>query len=286
MATVRTAVTTMISRVLMGGSPFPGRLSFGCLGYGSNNAAADILPPVAEMTTYIDFLPIPCQGGPMPGIHKVVAVVQEGVEPFGLGSICEVWGEPPHPEDDGPTFEFVVCTEVPGRVRGATGYDLHVEHGLDQLEDADLVCIVPKREFLEQSPAVVDAVRRAADRGAMIFAHCTGAFLLGEAGLLDGRRGTTHWRYASGLARRFGNAVVAPDVLSADAGNTPPGAGPAAGPDAALPLIRREFGPRVAATTARRMVVPPQRAGGQAQFVRSVAPADEAETLGPLLGWI
>jgi transcriptional regulator GlxA family with amidase domain len=219
-------------------------------------------------------------------IRKVVAIVQDGVEPFGLGAICEVWGEPEHPEDDVPTFDFVVCTEVPGRVRGSTGFDLHVEHGLEEVEDADLVCIVPHREFLEQSPVVVEAVRRAADRGAMIFAHCTGAFLLGEAGLLDGRRCTTHWRYATLLAHRYPLAEVDPDVLYVDADNILTGAGSAAGLDAALHLIRREFGPRVAATTARRMVVPPQRAGGQAQFVRTAAPADEAETLGPLLGWV
>ena len=222
----------------------------------------------------------------MAEIRKVVAVVQDGVEPFGLGSICEVWGEPPHPEDHTPTFDFVVCTARPGRVRGATGYDLHVDHGLEELDDADLVCIVPKREFLVHEPEVLAAVRRAADRGAVIFAHCTGAFLLGEAGLLDGRRCTTHWRHAEQLAERYPLADVDPDVLYVDDDNILTGAGSAAGLDAALHLIRREFGPRVAATTARRMVVPPQRAGGQAQFVRTVAPTDAAETLGPLLGWV
>jgi transcriptional regulator GlxA family with amidase domain len=238
------------------------------------------------MTLSIDFLPISCQPDRMAGIHKVVAVVQDGVEPFGLGAICEVWGEPPHPEDETPTFDFVVCAEHPGRVRGATGYDLHVEHGLEELEDADLVCVVPKREFLDQSPQVVAAVRRAAERGATVFAHCTGAFLLGEAGLLDGRRCTTHWRYATLLAHRYPDAEVDPDVLYVDDDNILTGAGSAAGLDAALHLLRREFGPRVAATTARRMVVPPQRAGGQAQFVRTVVPTDDAETLGPLLGWV
>ena len=222
----------------------------------------------------------------MADIRKVVAVVQDGVEPFGLGSICEVWGEPPHPEDHAPTFDFVVCTARPGRVRGATGYDLHVDQGLDEIDDADLVCIVPKRDFLHHEPEVVAAVRRAADRGAMIFAHCTGAFLLGEAGLLDGRRCTTHWRHAQQLAERYPLADVDPDVLYVDDDNILTGAGSAAGLDAALHLIRREFGPRVAATTARRMVVPPQRAGGQAQFVRTVAPTGDVETLGPLLGWV
>jgi transcriptional regulator GlxA family with amidase domain len=238
------------------------------------------------MTVTVDFLPTSCHAVRMAQMRKVVAVVQDGVEPFGLGSICEVWGEPDHPEDQAPTFDFVVCTPEPGRVRGAAGFDLFVEHGLEELDDADLVCIVPKREFLEQGADVVDAVRRAAERGATVFAHCTGAFLLGEAGLLDGRRCTTHWRYADLLAERYPLAQVDPDVLYVEVDNILTGAGSAAGLDAALHLMRREFGPRVAATTARRMVVPPQRAGGQAQFVRTPVPACDAETLGPLLGWV
>ena len=219
-------------------------------------------------------------------MRKVVAIVQEGVEPFGLGSICEVWGEPVHPEDDCPTFDFTVCTPEPGRVRGATGYDIVVEHGLEAVEDADLVCVVPKREYVENLPAAVEAVRAAAARGATIFAHCTGAFLLGEAGLLDGRSCTTHWRYADELAALYPEARLDPDVLYVEDGNILTGAGSAAGLDAALHLLRRVFGARVAATTARRMVVPPHRDGGQAQFVRTPVPVCDAETLGPLLGWI
>jgi len=219
-------------------------------------------------------------------MHSVVAVVQDGVEPFGLGSICEVWAEPPHPEDDCPTFEFTVCTPDPGRVRGASGYDLVVDHGLEALEGADLVCVVPKRHFLDQDPRAVAAVRRAADRGATVFAHCTAAFLLGEAGLLDGRACTTHWRHATELAERYPLARVDPDVLYVDAGNVLTGAGSAAGLDASLHLLRRTFGARVAATTARRMVVPPHRDGGQAQFVRTPVPDCDAETLGPVLSWL
>jgi transcriptional regulator GlxA family with amidase domain len=266
-------------------------------GHGSNNALYQILPRVAEMTGDVDFLPVLWEphlmassssdpASPPRTLHRVVALVQDGVEPFGLGAMCEVWAEPDHPEDRTPTFDFSVCTTVPGRVEGSAGYDLVVEHGLEALETADLVCVIPKRDYLHQDPEAVAAVRRAADRGATILAHCTAAFLLGDAGLLDGRRCTTHWRHAEELAQRHPAARVDPDVLYVESGNVLTGAGSAAGLDAALHLVRREFGARVAATTARRIVVPPHRDGGQAQFVRTPVPDCDAETLGPLLTWI
>ncbi|MGI9085981.1 MAG: GlxA family transcriptional regulator [Aeromicrobium sp.] len=219
-------------------------------------------------------------------MKNVAVVVQDGVEPFGLGSICEVWAEPYHPEDDNPVFEFTVCTPHPGRVQGASGFDLYVEHGLEALDDADLVCIAPKREFLHQSPEAVAAVRRAADRGAIISAHCTGAWLLGKAGLLDGRECTTHWRYGDLLQETFPRAKVKPEVLYVFDGNILTGAGSAAGIDASLHLVRRTFGARTAANTARRIVVPPHRDGGQAQFVRTPMGQTEADTLAPLLAWV
>ena len=132
---------------------------------------------------------------------------------------------------------------------------------------------------------MVEAVRKAADRGAIISAHCTAAWLLGDAGLLDGRECTTHWRYADRLAEAFPKARVTPDVLYVFDGNILTGAGAAGGIDAALHLMRRTFGARTAATTARRMVVPPHRDGGQAQFVRTPMGQTEADTLAPLLAW-
>lgn len=218
-------------------------------------------------------------------MKKVAVIVQDGVEPFGLGSICEVWAEPYHPEDDNPVFDFVVCTPTKGRVRGASGFDLFVEHDLGPVADADLVCIAPKREFLEQDPDAVAAVRVAADRGALVMAHCSGAFLLGEAGLLDGRRCTTHWRYGNLLAERYPLATVDADVLYVQDGNILTGAGSAAGLDASLHLLRTEFGARVAADAARRIVVPPHRHGGQQQYVRTPLGQTEADTLAPLLQW-
>lgn len=218
-------------------------------------------------------------------MKTVAVIVQDGVEPFGLGSVCEVWAEPYHPEDDNPVFDFTVCTPRPGRVRGASGFDLHVEHGLEAVENADLVCVSPKREFLEPAPEVVQAIREAHRRGAMIYAHCTGAFVLGEAGLLDGRRCTTHWRYGELLAERFPEALVDPDVLYVQDGTVLTGAGAAAGIDASLHLMRQNFGARAAADTARRIVVPPHRDGGQAQYVRTPMGQTECDTLAPLLAW-
>lgn len=219
-------------------------------------------------------------------MNKVTVIVQDGAEPFGLGSLVEVWGEPEHPEDGTPVFDFQVCTPRPGRVRGRSDYDLFVERGLEATEDADLVCVSPKFDFMTHDDAVLDAVRAAHDRGAIVYAHCSGAFELGAAGLLDGRECTTHWRYGNLMARTYPRAKVRPDVLYVQDGNVLTGAGSAAGIDASLHLMRQKFGARVATATARRIVVPPHRDGGQAQFIVRPVPECDAETLGPLLAWI
>lgn len=219
-------------------------------------------------------------------MRKVVVLVEDGAEPFGLGSMCEVWAEGYHPDDDNPVFDFVVATPRPGRVRGPSGYDLHVDHGLEAADDADLVCVIPKRNYLDPSPEVAAAVAAAHARGAFVFAHCTAAFVLGEAGLLDGRRCTTHWRHVDILAERYPRALVDENVLYVQDGTIVTGAGAAAGLDAALHVLRRQFGSRVAASAARRMVIPPHRSGGQAQYIARPVPDCDVETLGPLLGWI
>ncbi len=220
------------------------------------------------------------------GLNKIVVLVQDGVEAFGLGANCEVWAEPYHPEDDNPVFDFLVATPRPGRVRGTSGFDLQVEHGLDVAEDADLVIANPKRDFRDPSPEVAEALRAAHDRGALVQAHCSGVFQLGEAGLLEGRRCTTHWRHAAELAERYPGADVDADVLYVHDGLVITGAGSAASLDASLYLMREVFGARQASAAARRIVVPPHRDGGQAQFISSPVPDCEAETLGPLLIWM
>lgn len=218
-------------------------------------------------------------------MQKVAIVVQDGVWPFGLGAMCEVWAEPEHPEDGTPVFDFLVVTPRPGRVRGPSGFDLHVEHGLEEAEDADLLILSPKEDFLAPSPEVAALATRVHERGGWLLAHCTGVFQLGETGLLDGRRCTTHWRHVDDLARRFPRAQVDPDVLYVDEDRVVTGAGAAAGLDAALHLMRTEFGARAAAATARRIVVPPHRDGGQAQFIARPIAACDADTLTPVLVW-
>ncbi len=219
-------------------------------------------------------------------LRKVAVLVEDGVEPFGLGSLCEVWGEPEHPEDGTPGLDFVVVTPRPGRVRGRAGFDLFVEHGLDEAADADLVCVAPREEFHDASPETVRLLQQTHERGAITFAHCSAVFTLGYAGLLDGRRCTTHWRFADQLAATFPAATVEPDVLYVREGTVLTGAGSAASLDASLSLVRDEFGPRVAAAMARRIVVAPHRSGGQAQFLARPVPVCEDEALGELLAWV
>jgi transcriptional regulator GlxA family with amidase domain len=218
-------------------------------------------------------------------IRNVAAVVYDGAAPFELGVVVEAWGT--DRSDQGlPTFDFAVCAPKAGPVTTTGGFGITVEHDLSRLEQADLVAVpaVPRDDPVPG--AVIEALRAAYDRGARILSVCSGAFALGEAGLLDGRECTTHWRYTDELAARFPKARVIPEVLYVDADPVITGAGSAAGIDASLHLWRKEFGASVASMVARRMVVPPQRDGGQAQFIQNAVPSCDAETLGPLLTWI
>lgn len=218
-------------------------------------------------------------------IENVAVVVYDGVSPFELGVLCEAWGT--DRTDEGlPLFDFAVCAPRPGKVSTASGFGLSVDHDLGRVAEADLVAVpaVPRNRAVPEP--VVRALRAAHDRGARMLSICSGAFALGAAGLLDDRDCTTHWLYTDELAARFPRANVIPEVLYVDADPVITGAGSAAGLDACLHLYRKEFGAHVASRVARRMVVPPQRDGGQAQFIRSPVPDCRAETLGPLLTWI
>jgi transcriptional regulator GlxA family with amidase domain len=163
---------------------------------------------------------------------------------------------------------------------------MEVSHGIERLADADLICLPAMPRDAPVPDCVIEALQAAEARGARLMSVCAGAFVLGEAGLLDDRLCTTHWRYVEELEERFPHAKVRCDVLYVDDGPIITSAGSAAGLDACLHLIRSEFGASIAATVARRMVVAPHRDGGQAQFIESPVPTATADTLQPLLEWV
>lgn len=218
-------------------------------------------------------------------IENVAVVVYDGVAPFELGVLCEAWGT--DRSDQGiPAFDFAVCAPRRGAIPTSSGFSLSVDEDLARVAEADLVAVPAVPPGNRVPEAVLTALQEAHDRGARLLSVCSGAFALGAAGLLDDRECTTHWMYTSELAERFPRARVVPEVLYVDADPVITSAGSAAGIDACLHLYRKEFGASVASMVARRMVVPPQREGGQAQFIRSAVPDCDAETLGPLLTWI
>jgi len=223
-------------------------------------------------------------------LTNVAVLAWDGIAPFELGVVCEAFGI--DRSDEGlPVIDFAVCGIEPGSaqhpVRTSVGFTVTPSHGLERAAEADLLAIVPTMAYGDRVPAAaIEAMQAAIARGARVMSVCSGAFALGQAGLLDGRECTTHWRYTSRLQREFPLAKVVPEVLYVDTGQVITSAGSAAGLDAALHLWRLEYGAAAASTVARRMVVPPQRAGGQAQYIARPVPDCSAETLGPLLTWI
>ncbi|MQY25629.1 helix-turn-helix domain-containing protein [Nocardia aurantia] len=222
-------------------------------------------------------------------LSKVAVVLNENLAMFEFGVVCEVFGL--DRRDDGlPLFDFRVCGAEPGRpLRSASpGVAVTPAYGLDELRNADLVAVpaFPVAADDQYDARIVDAVRDAAAAGATVLTVCSGAFLAGAAGLLDGRKCTTHWRYVELLARRYPSATVDPDVLFVDEGALITSAGTAAGIDACLHLVRRELGSTAANKIARRMVVPPQRDGGQRQFIERPVVERPADSLADIVQWM
>src|SRR5450755_1546246 len=221
-------------------------------------------------------------------LRNVAVVVLDGFTPFEMGVVCEVFGV--DRTDDGlPAYDFAVVASQPGPVRSSVGFTIETAFGLDRLAEADLVVIsAVSDEWLAASfpEALLDTMRATVARGARVLSVCNGAFVLGAAGLLDGRRCTTHWRHAKELSRRHPSAIVNPQVLYVDEDPVITSAGTAAGIDACLHLVRREQGSRVANGIARRMVVPPHRDGGQAQYVDRPVAVPACDTLGDVISWL
>ncbi|WP_405162221.1 helix-turn-helix domain-containing protein [Nocardia sp. NBC_01499] len=220
-------------------------------------------------------------------LSKVAVVLSERMAMFEFGVLCEVFGLD-RTAYGLPAFDFKVCGAEPGKpLHSSTpGITLTPEFGLEELAKADLVGIPAAASKTAFDPRIVDAVRDAAAAGATVLTVCSGAFLAGAAGLLDGRKCTTHWGYVDELAALYPEATVDPDVLFVDAGNLITSAGTAAGIDACLHLVRRELGSAVANAIARRMVVPPQRDGGQRQFIERPVATCTSDSLIPTLEWM
>ena len=218
--------------------------------------------------------------------RNVAAILYPGSGTFGAGVVGEVFGFD-RTARGMPAFDFDLVTARPGPVRTDTGMVLQIEHGLGRLADADLIHVLSWEDFtVEPDPALIGALVAAHDRGAILASHCSGAYVLAATGLLDGRRATTHWRYADALARRFPAVHVDPDVLYVDEGQVLTSAGTAAGIDLCLYLLRREFGAKTANAIARDMVVPPHRDGGQAQYLQTPVPSPRDGSLADVLSWI
>jgi AraC family transcriptional regulator, transcriptional activator FtrA len=218
-------------------------------------------------------------------LRSVAVLLLDQLAVFEFGVLCEVFGM--DRRDDGvPLLEFRVCGLRAGEpITTTSGVQVVPQHGLDGLRGADLVA-VPATRLREFPPEPLHALRDASAAGATLLSVCSGVFVLGAAGLLDGRRCSTHWMNADELRQRHPRAIVDPDVLFVDDGNLVTSAGTAAGIDAALHLVRRELGSTVVNIIARRMVVPPQRDGGQRQFVAQPVPAIAAAGLAPTLDWV
>jgi transcriptional regulator GlxA family with amidase domain len=216
-------------------------------------------------------------------MSTVALAVTDGMRTFELAVAYEVFGADMSGVVD-PWYDVAVCGSGAARV---DRFRLEPDRGLDQLARADTV-IVPALADVDDAPPadLIDAVRAAHEAGARVVSLCTGAFVLAAAGLLDGRRATTHWAHTEALAARHPLVEVDPDVLYVDNGSVLTSAGKAAAMDLCLHLVRSDHGSAIANTVARSLVVPPHRAGGQAQFVTAPVPAQDDHPLAELFPWV
>ncbi|MFI6316209.1 GlxA family transcriptional regulator [Nonomuraea sp. NPDC050556] len=213
-------------------------------------------------------------------LHHAVVLALPGVLALDLGIPLQVFGS-----WQGGPYRLTMCGEKPGLVPMHGGPAVSAEYGLECLRSADTVIVPGQAEPLVPSAAVSDALAAAAARGARMVSICTGAFVLAAAGLLDGRRATTHWQFAASLATRYPQVTVDPKVLYVDEGEVLTSAGVAAGLDLCLHLIRRDFGARAANQRARELVTAPHRSGGQAQYIDLPVRPDRSGGLAQLREW-
>jgi AraC family transcriptional activator FtrA len=218
--------------------------------------------------------------------HLVAAVVYDRLCTFEFGCTVELFALP-RPELNVPWYDFAVCAAERGPIRATGGIAMQVSHSLRLLERADTIVIPGWRDADEAPPeGLLRKLRQAYERGARLCSICSGVFVLAAAGVLDGKRATTHWKYVDRLAARYPNIRVEPNALYVDEGQVLTSAGSAAGLDMLVHLVRKDFGAKIANQVAQRLVIPPHREGGQAQFVPRPVASDERGRLAKLLDWI
>lgn len=218
----------------------------------------------------------------MSPVLKIAVLAFEGISPFHLSVPCVVFADH-HP--DMPEVELKVCAVQAGKLMSSAGFNLEIEHDLSAFEEADLI-IIPSWQELYQAPPLplLQALQRAAQRGAALLGLCLGAYVLAYAGLLQGKRATTHWTYAADFAQRFPEVEVDADVIYIEQGQIMTSAGTAAAMDSCLHWLRQRYGGALANKVARRLVLAPHRQGGQAQFIEQTMPVSaQAHRLSALL---
>lgn len=218
-------------------------------------------------------------------LTDVAVLVLPGVTPFELGVVCEVFGFD-RSSLGVPSIDFALVTPEPGPVPTVLGFDIVVTEPLDRAERADLICVPACDHQRPVPPEAAALLQRAVERDARLLSVCTGAFVLGQAGVLDGRTCTTHWAHLADFTSRFPGVKAVCDVLYVEDGPVITSAGTASGIDACLHVVRQELGSDAANTIARRMVVPPHRDGGQSQYIETPVPEVAADTLQPVLTWL
>ena len=217
--------------------------------------------------------------------HLVVALAHPPVSTFELGCAIEIFGRQ-RDELRVAWYDFAIAGITAGPVLSTGGITFQVDHGAELLDRADTI-VVPSWDSPTSAPVeLLQALRSAQQRGARLLSICSGAFLLAEAGILDGRRATTHWLYADRLRTRYPAVEVDPDVLYVDTGQVITAAGSAAGLDMLLHLVRRDHGADVCNTVARRLNIPPYREGGQSQFAMRPVPAVRDSRLSEVIAWM
>jgi AraC family transcriptional regulator, transcriptional activator FtrA len=209
----------------------------------------------------------------------VAVVVCDGVAVFELGVACEVFATSWSAVFGVPWYRCFVCGAEPGPVTVDAGFQMLAPHGAERIASADTVIVLPTVSSEGAPAGIAEALRQAHARGSRIVSLCSGAFAVAAAGLLDGRRATTHWTDCQELARRYPRVTVDPGVLFVDEGDILTSAGSAAGIDLCLHVVRQDYGTEIATQLARQLVVPPQRDGGQAQYIDAPMPELDSSSL-------